>query len=145
MIYTSVFDNLIWCIIGPKSFLFGTAWFSLWASGAVNFDYIVTNSISSLLIGSRCILNGAHTNHFRANLAHASRRSKNPDLHIDSLLCTTQNDLTLINMSIFYFMTLINFTPHVTFITDKHIIQYIVFNTSRNYFKLLLIVSQLGW
>ena len=32
--------------------------------GAVNYDYIVTNSINSLLIGSRCIPNGAHTNHF---------------------------------------------------------------------------------
>ena len=31
--------------------------------GAVNYDYIVTNSINSLLIGSRCIPNGAHTNH----------------------------------------------------------------------------------
>ena len=31
--------------------------------GAINYDYIVTNSISSLLIGSRCIPNGAHTNH----------------------------------------------------------------------------------
>ena len=31
--------------------------------GAVNYDYIVTNSINSLLIGSKCILNGAHTNH----------------------------------------------------------------------------------
>ena len=49
----SVFDKLIWCTIGPKSFLFGTAQFSLWASGAVNYDYIVTNSINSLLIGSR--------------------------------------------------------------------------------------------
>ena len=29
----SVFDKLIWCTIdiGPKSFLFGTAQFSLWA------------------------------------------------------------------------------------------------------------------
>ena len=49
--------------IGPKSFLFGTVQFSLWASGAVNYDYIVTNSIKSLLIGSRRIPNGAHTNH----------------------------------------------------------------------------------
>ena len=32
--------------------------------GTVNYDYIVTNSINSLLIGSRCILNGTHTNHF---------------------------------------------------------------------------------
>ena len=31
--------------------------------GAVNYDYIVTNSIKSSLIGSRCIPNGAHTNH----------------------------------------------------------------------------------
>ena len=31
--------------------------------GTVNYDYIVTNSINSLLIGSRCIPNGAHTNH----------------------------------------------------------------------------------
>ena len=31
--------------------------------GAVNYDYIVTNSIDSLLIGSRCLPNGAHTNH----------------------------------------------------------------------------------
>ena len=31
--------------------------------GAVNYNYIVTNSIISLLIGSRCIPNGAHTNH----------------------------------------------------------------------------------
>ena len=28
--------------------------------GAVNYDYIVTNS---LLIGSKCITNGTHTNH----------------------------------------------------------------------------------
>ena len=60
---TSVFDKLIWRTIGPKSFLFGTVQFSLWASGTVNYDYVVTNSINSLLIGSRCIPNGAHTNH----------------------------------------------------------------------------------
>ena len=30
--------------------------------GAVNYDYIVTNSINSLLIGSRCIPNGTLTN-----------------------------------------------------------------------------------
>ena len=40
-----------------------TAQFSLRASGAVNYDYIVTNGINSLLIGSRCIPNGTHTNH----------------------------------------------------------------------------------
>ena len=60
-----VFDKLLWCTIGPKSFLFGTAQFSLWASGTVNYDYIVTNSINCLLIGSRCIPIAwcAHTNH----------------------------------------------------------------------------------
>ena len=77
----SGFDKLIWCTVGPKSFLFGTAQFSLWASGAVNYDYIITNSINSLLIGSRCIPNGAHTNHFWANLAHASKLIKNSDDH----------------------------------------------------------------
>ena len=39
--------------------------------GSVNYDYIVTNSINSLLIGSTCIPNGAHT-----NLAHAQNVSK---------------------------------------------------------------------
>ena len=34
------------------NFLFGTAQFSLWAYGTVNYDYIVTNSINCLLIGS---------------------------------------------------------------------------------------------
>ena len=32
--------------------------------GTVNYDYIVTNSINSLLIGSRCRPNGAYTNHY---------------------------------------------------------------------------------
>ena len=31
--------------------------------GTVNYDYIDTNSIKSLLIGGRCIPNGTHTNH----------------------------------------------------------------------------------
>ena len=61
--HTSVFDKLIWRTIGPKNFLFGTAQFYLWASGVVNYDYIVTNSINPLLIGSRCIPNGTHVNH----------------------------------------------------------------------------------
>ena len=59
----SVFDKFIWRTIGLKGFLFGTAEFFLWASGAGNYDYIITNSINSLLIGSRCIPNGTHTNH----------------------------------------------------------------------------------
>ena len=59
-------DKLIWHTIGPKSFLFGTAKF-FGPDGAVDYDYIITNSINSLLIGSSCIPNGAHT----PNLAHA--------------------------------------------------------------------------
>ena len=31
--------------------------------GAVNYDYIVTNSINVLLNSSKCIANGTHTNH----------------------------------------------------------------------------------
>ena len=34
------------------------------ADGEVNYDFIVTNSINSLLIDSSCILNGTHTNHY---------------------------------------------------------------------------------
>ena len=43
----------------------------------VNYDYIITNSINCLLIVSRCISNGVHTNHCWANLAHISKRLKN--------------------------------------------------------------------
>ena len=42
--------------LAPHSSLFGT-------DGSVNYDYMVTNSINSLLIGSRCIPNGTHTNY----------------------------------------------------------------------------------
>ena len=59
---TIVFDKLIWRTISPKSFLFATAQFSLWAGSTINYDYIVTNNINSWLIGSRCIPNGANTN-----------------------------------------------------------------------------------
>ena len=66
-----VFDKLIWCTIGPKSFLFGTAQFSLRASGTVNYDYVVIISYS------RCIPNRTFTNHCWANLAHVSTLIKN--------------------------------------------------------------------
>ena len=49
-LHISVFDNLIWHTIGLKSFLFGIAQFSLWASGTVNYNYIVTNSHAAILI-----------------------------------------------------------------------------------------------
>ena len=70
--------KLIWHTIDPKSFLFGTAHFSFCASGAVNYDYIFTNSINSLLTGSRYIPNGAHIN----NLAHASKHIWYMDIHM---------------------------------------------------------------
>ena len=42
--------------LAQQSSLFGP-------DGAVDYDYIVTNSINSLLIGLKCIPNGTHTNH----------------------------------------------------------------------------------
>ena len=56
-VVTSVlnFDKLIWRTIGPISLALHSSLFG--PDGVVNFDYIVTNSINSLLIGSRCIPN----------------------------------------------------------------------------------------
>ena len=90
---------LIWHTIDLKSFLFGTAHsyctrlpqrasylalhsYLFGLDGAINYDYIITNSINCLLIGSRCIPNGAHTNHCWTNLAQASKHIKNYDLDI---------------------------------------------------------------
>ena len=42
--------------LAQHSYLFGP-------DGTVNYDYIVTNSINCLLIDSKCLPNGAHTNH----------------------------------------------------------------------------------
>ena len=42
--------------LGLHSSLFGP-------DGEVNYDYIITNSIDCLLIGSRCLLDGAHTDY----------------------------------------------------------------------------------
>ena len=42
----------------------------------VQLIMIITNSINSSLIGSRCITNGTHTNHCLAKLAHASKPVK---------------------------------------------------------------------
>ena len=61
--------------------------------GAVNYkymymyDYIVTNSINSLLIVSRCIPNGTH---YWANLAHTSKLIKNSG-HTSVFLCREDN------------------------------------------------------
>ena len=58
----SVFDKLIWCTIGPMSFLFGT-YCTVLSLSQMALVIIVTNSINSLLIDSRCIPNGSHANH----------------------------------------------------------------------------------
>ena len=71
--HITVFDKLIWRIIGQRASY-------LAHFGPVNYDYIVTNSINALIISSRCISNGAHTNHC-SNLAHALRHIKNSDSH----------------------------------------------------------------
>ena len=47
----------------PKELLIWHCIVLFWARGTVNYDYIITNSINFLLIGSRCIPNGTHTNH----------------------------------------------------------------------------------
>ena len=39
-------------------------------------------TVNYVLIGSRCIPNGIHSNHCRANLAHASKRIKNSGLQL---------------------------------------------------------------
>ena len=54
-VHTRVFDNLIWApYLALHSSLFGP-------DDTVNYDYIITNSINTLLIGS--IPNSAHIHH----------------------------------------------------------------------------------
>ena len=115
---TSVFDKLIWRTISPKSFLFGTAQFSLWASGAVNYDYIVTNSINSLLIGSRCIPNGTHTNHCWGNLAHASKHIKTSGVYICFLFITRLNVFIYSDKCLLMFYCLSNLQLEVRYKCD---------------------------
>ena len=95
----SIFQYIIWlmdhvCIPGFLISLYGTplvqraSYLALHSSlfgpdgGAVNYDYIITNSINSLLISSRCFPNGTHTNYCWANLAHASKGIKNSDVYV---------------------------------------------------------------
>ena len=118
--YIIVFDKLIWHTIGPKSFLFGTAQFSFWASGAVNYDYILTNTIKSLLIGSICIPNGTHTNHCWANLPHASKHIQNSDLHV-CLKWNAWNHAHYMCMNIVTFI--IQFTKHCPFFKFHHFVK----------------------
>ena len=72
-------SSVLISLYGAKSFSYGATCSLFGPDGAVNYDYIVTNSINDLLISSRCIPNGSHTNHCWANLAHASKRIKNSD------------------------------------------------------------------
>ena len=53
----SGFDKFIWRTIGPKSIVH------------FSHDYIVTNSINVLLIGSKSIPNGTHTNPWLSQFA----------------------------------------------------------------------------
>ena len=55
----------------------------------VNYDYIVTNGINSLLIGSRCIRNGTHTNHCWAILAHFKTYQKLAEFKYSMYICVT--------------------------------------------------------
>ena len=59
-IYLAVFDKLIWPHNWSKELLI---WNCTGPDWLANYDYIVTNNINCLLIGSRCILNGAKTNY----------------------------------------------------------------------------------
>ena len=66
--------------IGPRSFLFGTAQFSLCTSGTVNYDYIVTNIIKSFFnwLQMYNVFPMAHTlTIVEPNLARASKSIKN--------------------------------------------------------------------
>ena len=53
--------------------------------GAVSYDYVVTNSIKSLLIGSRCIPIGTHTNHFEPIWPMLQNVSKIPGMLYNAL------------------------------------------------------------
>ena len=71
--YIRVFDKLIGTPLAQRASYVAHHNSLFGPDGAGNYDYIVTNSINSLLIGSRCISNGAYTNHCWANLAQASK------------------------------------------------------------------------
>ena len=77
-----VFDKLIhvWCTQRASYLVLHSSLFE--SDGAVNYDCIVTYSINSLLIGSRCISNGTHTRDCCANSAHASKHIKKSDVHV---------------------------------------------------------------
>ena len=61
--YIRVFDKLIGTPLAQRASYVAHHNSLFGPDGAGNYDYIVTNSINSLLIGSRCISNGAYTNH----------------------------------------------------------------------------------
>ena len=69
--YELFFQQCFWILISSP-LAQRASYFALHSSlfgpdGTVNYDYIVTNNINSLLIGWRCIPNGAHANHCWAN------------------------------------------------------------------------------
>ena len=61
--FTPVIMGYNGCFLLAQSTFYLALRLSFGPDGTVNYDYIVTNSIKSMLIGSKCITNGAHTNH----------------------------------------------------------------------------------
>ena len=66
----------------------------------------------SLLIGSKCILNGTQTNYCWANLAHASKCIKNYDTQCTYYM-SLQSDLFLLSYSTIYMYTCYQVDVHV--------------------------------
>ena len=143
---SSIFDKLIWCIIGPKSFLFGTAQFSLWTSGT--FIMIIL----SLTALTQDVFRMSHTlTIVGANLARASKHIKNSVLHIRILgfyikiiIC---RKVSILLVDVWFYRILVLTKMHAAHIlwpnlyicvecvlhicgkVDKHIIQFLLSNT----------------
>ena len=88
---------------------------------AVNYEYtyIVTNSINSLLISSRCIPNGAHTNHCWANWPMLQNVSKTLFMMISKDVIT----------GIFFFHIFCLFINNIFFVVHKSPLQEIEIGT----------------
>ena len=125
----------------PKDLIWHCTVLSLWAIGAVNYDDFITTTIKSLLIGSRCIPNGAHTNYCWANLAHASKCIKNSDI---CMYIYTVN-IYIFYFFIFYFLFFLYFFYLYIYTVNIHI--YIIYTCicstqSRNLLKSAYCIAQ---
>ena len=82
-----------------KYCLFYTCVILLWHVGEGPVPTVlVTNSINCLLIGSRCISTGAHTNHCWANLARVSKLIKNSVMYVYCAFHIAWNSYVIICM-----------------------------------------------